>query len=76
MLSAFITLYQEVSAMIRVMTTTATKNTSLHTADKTPCTHSRLVDYVLTTSGIKTGQLVCIECTAVFPDPTLEKQAS
>lgn len=76
MLSAFITLYQEEAAMIRVMRETATKNTSLHTTEKTPCTHSRLVDYVLTTTGIKTGQLVCIECTAVFPDPTLEKQTS
>ena len=62
--------------MIRVMTTTATKSTSPHTAEKTPCTHSRLVDYVLTTKGIKTGQLVCIECTAVFPDPTFQKAAS
>ena len=62
--------------MIRVMTETATKSTSPHTAEKTPCTHSRLVDYVLTTKGIKTGQLVCIECTAVFPDPAFHKQAS
>ena len=35
-----------------------------------PCTHSRMVDDVLTTKGVKTGKLVCIECTAVFPDPT------
>jgi hypothetical protein len=62
--------------MIRVMTAAATKSTSLHTAEKTPCTHSRLVDYVLTTTGIKTGQLVCVECTAVFLDPTLQKAAS
>ena len=62
--------------MIRVMTATATKSTSLHTEEKKSCTHSRLVDYVLTTKGIKTGQLVCIECTAVFPDPALQKQAS
>lgn len=39
----------------------------------TPCTHSRVVDDVLTTKGTKTGQLVCIECTAVFPDPSYEE---
>ncbi len=62
--------------MIRIMTATATKGTSLHTAEKTPCAHSRLVDYVLTKEGNKTGQLVCIECTAVFSDPTFQKAAS
>ena len=62
--------------MIRVMTATATKSTRPRTAKKTSCTHSRLVDYVLTTTGIKTGQLVCVECAAVFPDPTFQKPAS
>jgi hypothetical protein len=38
-----------------------------------PCTHSRMVDDVLTTKGGKTGQLVCLECRAVFPDPTYQE---
>ena len=62
--------------MIRVMKATAPKGTRLHAAAKTPCTHSRLIDDVLTTTGTKTGQLICLECTAVFPDPTFEKAAS
>ena len=63
--------------MMRAMTAPKKKSTSLHTADKnTPCTHSRLVDYVLTKEGNKTGQLVCIECKAMFLDPTFEKAAS
>lgn len=63
--------------MIKVVTTTASKGTSrLHTAAKKPCTHSRIVDYVLTTKGNKTGQLICLECAAVFPDPAFEKAAS
>ena len=64
------------SAMIRVVTGPATKSTSPRTPKKTPCTHSRLVDVVLTATGNKTGQLVCVECTAVFPDPALKKPAS
>jgi len=62
--------------MIKVMTATAPKGTSLHTEAKTPCTHSRVVDYVLTPKGNRTGQLICLECTAVFPDPAFEKAAS
>jgi hypothetical protein len=33
------------------------------------CTHSRIVDDVLSSRGTKTGQLICLECQAVFPDP-------
>jgi len=40
---------------------------------ETPCTHSRMLDDVLTTKGVKTGQLVCLECRAVFPDPTYQE---
>jgi hypothetical protein len=61
--------------MIRIRGTEP-KGTSLHIGAKILCTHSRVVDYVLTKEGTKTGQLVCLECTAMFPDPTLEKQAS
>jgi hypothetical protein len=39
----------------------------------TPCTHSRVVDDVLMTKGAKTGQLVCLECRAVFPDPNYQE---
>jgi hypothetical protein len=38
-----------------------------------PCAHGRLVDEVRNADGIKTGQLVCLECRAEFPDPALEK---
>ena len=62
--------------MIRVMTTTAPKRTSLDPSATTACTHSRVVDYVLTNEGNKTGQLVCVECRAVFLDPTFQKAAS
>ena len=33
------------------------------------CTHSRLVDEVLNVKGLKTGQLLCMECMTQFPDP-------
>jgi uncharacterized Zn finger protein len=32
------------------------------------CTHGRVVDYVLSTEGKRTGELRCKECGAVFPD--------
>jgi hypothetical protein len=66
----------EEAAMIRVMTTTAPTSTRLDPAATTTCTHSRLVDYVLTEEGNKTGQLVCVECRVVFLDPTFQKAAS
>ena len=62
--------------MIRVMTATALENTRRQPAATTTCTHSRIVDYVLTNEGKKTGQLVCVECMGVFPDPTFQKPAS
>ncbi len=37
---------------------------------KTPpkaCTHGRVVDYVLSKEGKRTGALRCKECGAVFP---------
>jgi len=40
---------------------------SRHMAPKKPCTHSRLVEDILTADG-KSGQLLCLECKAVFPD--------
>lgn len=38
------------------------------------CTHSRLIDDVLTPQGLKTGQVRCIECCAVFDDPATDKE--
>jgi hypothetical protein len=61
------------AAMIRVMTGIPPKGTRLHPVAKTPCTHSRLVDDVLTKEGNKTGRLVCVECAAVFLDPMFTK---
>ena len=39
------------------------------------CTHSRLIDEVLTPQGLKTGQVRCIECCAVFDDPASVQEA-
>ena len=62
--------------MIRVISGTTPKATRLQPLAKTSCIHNRLVDDVLTKEGNKTGQLICIECRAVFLDPTLQKTAS
>jgi hypothetical protein len=62
--------------MIRVISGTTPKVTRLHSLAKTPCIHNRMVDDLLTKEGNKTGQLICIECRAVFLDPTLQKTAS
>jgi hypothetical protein len=64
------------AAMIGIITGTARKGTRLHTAEKTPCIHSRMVDDLLTKEGNKTGQLICVECRAVFLDPMLQNTAS
>lgn len=34
------------------------------------CSHSRLIDDVLTPTGLRTGQVRCLECGAVFDDPS------
>ena len=31
--------------------------------------HSRIVDEVRNDEGMKTGELICMECLAKFPDP-------
>ncbi len=33
------------------------------------CTHSRVVDYLKTKDNQNSGNLVCRECGAAFPDP-------
>ncbi len=33
------------------------------------CTHSRMIGDVLTPQGLKSGQVRCLECGAVFDDP-------
>lgn len=38
------------------------------------CTHSRIIDDVLTPTGLKTGQVRCLECCAVFDDPAASVQ--
>ena len=40
------------------------------------CTHNRMVDDVRSANGAKTGQLVCKECQAEFPDPTSQDPGS
>jgi hypothetical protein len=34
------------------------------------CTHSRLIDDVRTRSGQRTGKVRCLECGAIFDDPS------
>ena len=58
---------------MRLMKLTLATRKQVKRKKETPCTHSRMVDDVLTTKGVKTGQLVCIECRIVFPDPTYQE---
>jgi len=50
--------------------TTLVAGTRIRTEPICSCTHSRLVDEVRTAKGVKTGELICMECLAKFPDPT------
>ncbi len=52
---------------------TLPNDTTARTKIPPQCTHSRIVDEVLTTKGTKTGLLICKECLAVFPDPTYQE---
>ena len=38
------------------------------------CQHKRLVDYILSEDGQKTGNIICAECGAIFPDPVQQEQ--
>ena len=38
------------------------------------CRHSRIIDSVLTPTGLRTGQVRCLECRAIFDDPTAPVQ--
>jgi hypothetical protein len=38
------------------------------------CTHSRLIDGILTGSGEPTGKVRCLECLAIFDDPDQGQQ--
>ena len=49
------------------VTSVATTKVQARTAK--PCIHMRMVDEVRAENGIKTGQLVCLEGLAEFPDP-------
>lgn len=55
--------------MEQVSLATYPMNTSLHRALKKPCMHSRIIEDVLTAQGARTGEVLCLECKAVFPDP-------
>ena len=39
---------------------------------KTHCMHGRIIDDLVTAEGKKTGEVICIECLAIFPDPILK----
>lgn len=53
-----------------------TQTTAVRTTTVRPCRHGRMVDEVRTINGDRTGQLICKECLAVFPDPLDQKLAS
>ena len=55
--------------MEQVTLATQPTNPSLHRARKKPCMHSHMIKDVLTAQGARTGQVLCLECKAVFPDP-------
>ena len=38
-------------------------------AESFDCLHLRLIDYVLSADGKRTGKVRCVECGAVFDDP-------
>jgi hypothetical protein len=56
--------------------TKPSKMTRVRTKSVFPCTHSRMIDDVRSTKGAKTGQLVCMECQAEFPDQTSQHPTS
>lgn len=40
------------------------------TSAKPPCTHSRMVEDEVTSDGLKSGRLVCMECGMVLTNST------
>ena len=60
--------------MINEMPPTMRQDSTLTNRTET-CSHSRVVDDVLSAKGTKTGKLICLECQAVFPDPASPSQA-
>ena len=45
-----------------------------HTTIANGCTHSRIIDDVLTRSKKRTGKVRCLECGAIFDDPYLKRE--
>lgn len=38
--------------------------------EETTCAHQRIIDDILTKRGKRTGKVRCLECLAIFDDPT------
>lgn len=55
--------------MIRVGPTKEPQKLTPRPAPKKHCDHRRLVEAVLDSRGTATGQLLCMECKTLFPDP-------
>ncbi len=55
---------------MELMTELMTVQLASRTTWTNPCTHSRMIDDVLTRMGKRTGQVRCLECGVVFDDPT------
>lgn len=58
----------------RISLTPASPTPEPPTTRKTPCLHRRMIDEVRDKDGKRTGQVRCLECQAVFPDPYLGKR--
>lgn len=59
-----------------ILSAPTTQKTAVRPTTISPCRHGRMVDEVRTINGDSTGQLICMECLAVFPDPLDQKLAS
>lgn len=62
--------------MKRVSPAKEPQNLTPRPALKNHCDHRRLVEAVLNGEGTATGQLLCMECKGLFPDPLHQKPRS
>ncbi len=54
---------------MELVTESVTVQSTSRTTPTNPCTHSRVIDDVLTRGKKRTGKVRCLECGAIFDDP-------
>lgn len=59
----------EVSMETQMIQETGQKSAA-RTTSNTFCSHQRVIDDVRTRSGKRTGKVRCLECEAIFDDPS------